>query len=89
MEKQILNILNELVEGQKKIDKLMESQKKINELVNSQKDLAENQKKIIGRLDSLDSQVKENTQILKSLEHKANVNTASNWSDIVKLKAVK
>lgn len=100
MEKQILNILSELVEGQKK---LVEGQNKMND-----------------RLDSLEIQVKENTQILRSLEessqvHKAEMDhlthdiaeikgdvkeirkdltnveviTASNWSDIAKLKAIK
>ena len=73
-----------------------------------------------GRFDALTSQVDENTQILKALEHLAQVNkaehdkmmidiaetkgevkairkdlsaieliTANNWSDIVKLKAIK
>lgn len=40
-------------------------------------------------LNPLKVQLEENTNILKALEDKVGVITASNWSDIAKLKAVK
>jgi len=63
LEEKIFKILNQLLDGQKKLE---DGQQKLED---GQKKLEEGQQK-------LENQVAENTQILKALEHAAQVNKA-------------
>ena len=60
-------ILKQLLEGQKQ---LFEGQK---QLFEGQKQIFEGQKQIVQRLDNLEGQVQENTNIIKAIEHRTEV----------------
>ena len=78
MESKILEILQSLQDGQKRMEIRLDSMENKMGLMENKMDLMENKMDLmenkIGsietRIDSIESQINENTQILKALEHK-------------------
>ena len=81
MESKILEILQSLQDGQKRMEIRLDSMENKMGLMENKMDLMENKMDLmenkIGsietRIDSIESQINENTQILKALEHKVDV----------------
>lgn len=65
------NLLKQLLDGQKQLSEgqkqLVDGQK---ELFEGQKQLFDGQKQILNRLDNLEGQVRENTDVIKALVHR-------------------
>ena len=74
MESKILEILQSLQDGQKRMEIRLDSMENKMGLMENKMDLMENKiGSIETRIDSIESQINENTQILKALEHKVDV----------------
>ncbi|NMM65115.1 hypothetical protein HBE96_21250 [Clostridium sp. P21] len=86
MENKILELLNQLVDGQDKTnDKLDRIEKKIDSVIEQTADLTEFRTETKDKLESIDSEVKGIRKDLNAVE----IVTSKNWNDIATLKAVK
>ena len=86
MEKEILQLLNQLVDGQNKTnDRLERIEKKIDSVIEQTADLTEFRTEVRDFRSETINQLEEIKDNLNNVE----VITASNWKDIAKLKAVK
>ncbi|AKN33460.1 hypothetical protein Ccar_22580 [Clostridium carboxidivorans P7] len=86
MENKILELLNQLVDGQDKTnDKLDRIEKKIDSVIEQTADLTEFRTETKDKLESIDSEIKSIRKDLNAVE----IVTSKNWNDIATLKAVK
>ena len=86
MEKEILQLLNQLVDGQNKTnDRLERIEKKIDSVIEQTADLTEFRTEVRDFRSETINQLEEIKDNLNNVE----VITASNWKDIAKLKAIK
>ena len=86
LENKILELLNQLVDGQDKTNnKLDRIERKIDSVIEQTADLTEFRTETKDKLESIDSEVKGIRKDLNAVE----IVTSKNWNDIATLKAVK